>query len=86
MPTERYITRVGARGRVVLPRAIRERLALEDGDRLVWTVGADGDVRLVTGRQVAARFRGFLKDEFPGRSLVDELIAERREEARREDE
>lgn len=86
VPTpERYSARVGARGRVVLPKGVRERLRLQEGDRLVLTVEPDGEVRLASARQIAERFRGFLKDEFPGRSLADELIAERREEARRED-
>jgi hypothetical protein len=40
---------------------------------------------MVSARQLARRLRGLFKDLAPGRSLVDELIAERREEARRED-
>jgi AbrB family looped-hinge helix DNA binding protein len=85
MPTsERFSARMGARGRVVLPKAVRDRLELREGDRLVLTVDQDGDVRLSSARQIAERFHGFFSDQFPGRSLAEELIAERREEARRE--
>ncbi len=35
-------------------------------------------------RAVVAELRGIFKDLAPGPNLVDELIAERREEARRE--
>jgi hypothetical protein len=36
-------------------------------------------------RAIAERAKGMLADLAPGRSLADELIAERRAEARRED-
>jgi hypothetical protein len=36
-------------------------------------------------RAIAERAKGMLSDLAPGRSLADELIAERRAEARRED-
>jgi hypothetical protein len=40
---------------------------------------------MVSAREVAGRLRGLLRDVAPGRSLADELLAERRAEARRED-
>jgi hypothetical protein len=47
----------------------------------------EGDPRTERERRRAAadRMRGILADVAPGRSLVDELIAERRAEARAED-
>lgn len=78
--------RLGARGRLVLPQATREALDLHEGDDVFVLTDPDGTVRLTSRRQMARRMRGMFKDRFPGRSAVDELIAERRAEARREDE
>jgi AbrB family looped-hinge helix DNA binding protein len=81
---ERYTIALGDRGRLVLPAAVRRRLHLQPGDRLIVTVNADGEVRLVSAREQARRLNGLYRDLAPGRSLVDELIAERRAEAARE--
>jgi len=81
---ERYSVELGDRGRLVLPADVRRRLRLEEGDRLILTVEPDGDLRLVALREQVRRLRGLLKDVAPGRDLADELIRERREEARRE--
>lgn len=83
---ETYTLTVGDRGRLVLPAPVRKELGLKKGDRVSLKVGADGEMRLISLREVARRFRGAYAHLAPGRSLVDELIAERREEARREDE
>jgi AbrB family looped-hinge helix DNA binding protein len=81
-----YSVTVGARGRVVLPVALRERLGLKEGDKLVLTVQPDGSVKLLSRREAVRRARGLFAHVAPGESLVDELIAERREEACRESE
>lgn len=81
---DRFSVTVGARGRVVLPAALRERLGVKEGDRLVLTVEKDGTVKVVSLRDAVRRAQGMFAHLAPGRSLVDELIAERREEARRE--
>ncbi|MBA2691773.1 MAG: AbrB/MazE/SpoVT family DNA-binding domain-containing protein [Rubrobacter sp.] len=77
---------VGDRGRLVLPASVRRELGLKKGDRVSLKVNADGEMRIISLREVARRFRGAYAHLAPGRSLVDELIAERREEARREGE
>lgn len=82
---ESYTATLGDRGRLVLPSKLRQRLDLHPGDRLVMIVDEEGEFRVVSVREVARRARGMFRDLAPGRSLVDELIAERREEARRED-
>ena len=82
---ERYMVTLGDRGRLVLPSELRKRLDLHPGDRLLVTVDDEGGFRVVSGREVARRAFGLYRDLAPGRSLADELIAERREEARRED-
>lgn len=80
-----YAAVVGDRGRLVLPASLRRRLSLQTGDRVILIVEDDGRVRLVTAREQARALRGIFASMAPGRSLADELIAERREEARRED-
>src|SRR6266516_1866196 len=79
--TERYTIDLGERGRLVLPARLRRRLDLHPGDRLIVTVDAEGCVRIVSAREQARRLRGLYRDLAPGRSLADELIAERGEEA-----
>ncbi len=72
----------GAQGRIVVPAPIRKELGFQPGETLVARVEDD---HLViekpesVERRIRARFRGSAD-----RSLADELIAERREEARRD--
>jgi antitoxin PrlF len=78
---------VAENGRVVLPMALRRQLGLERGGTLLVEVSDDAIV-LQTKRQRARRAQrlaqAFLKG-YTG-SLVDELSADRREEARRDNE
>ena len=73
---------LGAQGRVVVPAPMRRALGLQPGEMLVARVEGE---RLViekpasVERRIRARFR-----KSGERSLAEELIAERREEARRE--
>jgi AbrB family looped-hinge helix DNA binding protein len=76
--------RIGPQGRVVIPAELRRTLAIEPGETLMAHVEAD---RLVLERreQILERLRGELRGSVPeGVSMVDELIAERRAEVRRE--
>lgn len=75
---------VGDRGRVVLPAAVRARLGLSTGSRLLLDTEADGSLRLRPYRAVADRGRGFLTELGSG-SMVDELLEERRAAAAAED-
>ena len=81
---ERYTIALGQRGRLVLPARLRRRLDLHPGDRLIITIDAEGGVRIVSAREQARRLYGLYRDLAPGRSLAEELIAELREETRRE--
>lgn len=78
------VIRVGAQGRLGLPAAVRERMAIRDGDLLLWTITADGALEVRSAREQARRLQGIYAHLAPGVSLVDELIRERREEARSE--
>lgn len=69
---------------MVIPAEMRRTLAIEPGETLMAHVEED---RLVLERreQILERLRGELRGSVPeGTSMVDELIAERRAEARRE--
>jgi AbrB family looped-hinge helix DNA binding protein len=80
---ERRVT-VGDRGRVVLPSAVRRQLDLKPGTPMLLSTEDDGSLRLRSYRAVAEQSRGLLR-QLPGGSMVDDLLAERRAEADRED-
>lgn len=82
---ERFPVKLGERGRLVLPAPVRERLELNTGDRAAFVLGESGEVRLVSIKQELRKCRGMFAHLAPGRVLSEELIAERREEARREE-
>ena len=76
--------KVGPKGRVVVPAPIRRELGIEEGTELMARVEGDGIVlepRSAAIRRLQALFAHIPRDV----SLVDELIAERRKEARREE-
>jgi AbrB family looped-hinge helix DNA binding protein len=77
-------TRVNANGRVVIPASYREALGIKAGDEVILRM-EDDELRITTMKQrlerAQRRIRQYVK---PGVSLADELIAERREAARRE--
>ena len=68
---------LGQQGRLVIPADVRTALGLAAGDRLHLHVAGQ---RLVLERQqdAAAELRGLASDVPRTRSLVDELLAERR--------
>jgi bifunctional DNA-binding transcriptional regulator/antitoxin component of YhaV-PrlF toxin-antitoxin module len=71
---------------MVLPSAVRRELGLAAGTRLLVDVQPDGSLKLQPFRIAAERSRGMLADVGSrGDSWTDELIAERRREATRED-
>lgn len=68
-------------GRVVIPAEIRRELHLHEGEVVCFELLANGEVRLMSKSQRLQRAREtFLQGlpTQPGRSLADELIAERR--------
>jgi bifunctional DNA-binding transcriptional regulator/antitoxin component of YhaV-PrlF toxin-antitoxin module len=69
---------------VVIPTSFREALVINVGDEVILRI-EDGEMRITTLKlrleRAQKRIRRYVK---PGRSVVDELIAERREEANRE--
>ncbi len=73
--------RLGVQGRLVIPAALRKSLGFEPGDTLIARI-EDGRLVLekldTVQRRLKARFSHLGKDT----SLADELMAERREEAK----
>ena len=82
--TENVMARINDNGRIVIPAEIRQRMGIKPGDTLVLTL--EGDVLKVESQlRRIRRIQESLRALIPGdRLLSDELIAERREEARRE--
>jgi AbrB family looped-hinge helix DNA binding protein len=77
-------TKLGPDGRVVIPAAFRESLGLKDGDVLFARL-ENGEVVLLTPRAAMLRAQAIVRRFVPDDvSLVDELIEERRREAKRE--
>lgn len=74
---------VGAQGRVVIPAAMRKALKLKPGDRLL--ARTEGESLVLERREsVEKRLRERFRHVPADVSLSEELIAERRLEARRE--
>lgn len=73
-------------GRVVIPAEIRQALGLKEGDPVLFEL-RDGEAVITSRRARIQRAQAMFQRWWPreeGRSLVDEFIAERRQEAERE--
>ena len=77
-------TRINENGRMVIPASYRKALGINIGDEVVLRI-EDDELRITTLKlrleQAQRRIRKYIK---PGKSLADELIAERRAAATRE--
>ena len=83
MDTETRL-RINQNGRLVIPASFRKALGIKPGDEVILQLEED-ELRITTMKhrieRAQRRARQYVK---PGVSLVDELIAERREAAKRE--
>jgi len=76
--------RVNENGRIVIPASFRKVLGIDAGDEVVLRI-EDDELRISTMKRRIERAQRFVRRYVkPGRSLADELIAERREAAKRE--
>lgn len=83
-PLQSTRVRVDTAGRVTLPAELRHKLGIEPGQELILAEDNQG-IRLQTFDQaVRTAQEAFAPYRIPGQSVVDELIRERREEAKRE--
>ena len=80
---ETVTVKLGTSGRLVLPVKFRRALGVGPGDELILALDK-GELRIFTRGEAIKRAQGMLKNLAPGRSLVDELIEERRAESARE--
>jgi bifunctional DNA-binding transcriptional regulator/antitoxin component of YhaV-PrlF toxin-antitoxin module len=79
-------SRVDADGRIAIPPDFLHALGLNENDAVILTVEEDA-IRLMSLPASIRRAQAYVRQFVPaGVSLVDELLAERREEAKREDE
>jgi len=77
-------TRLNENGRLVIPASFRKALGINPGDEVVLRLEEDGLLITTLRHRIARAQRNARKYIKPGVSLVDELIAERREAAKRE--
>ena len=76
--------RVNENGRVVIPASFRKALGINIGDEVVLRM-EDDELRITTLKRRVERAQRLVRKHVKrGTSLVDELIAERREAARDE--
>ncbi len=76
--------RLNESGRLVLPKEIRDFLGAQPGDVLFFTEDGEG-VRIETQKQRLRKIQAHIMSLVgPDVSMVDELIAERRKEFRKE--
>jgi bifunctional DNA-binding transcriptional regulator/antitoxin component of YhaV-PrlF toxin-antitoxin module len=79
LPPERVA--LGEGGRLVIPASYRRVLSWNEGEDLILRL-EDGELRILTPQQGLNRAQALVREHVPaGRSLADELIAERRQEA-----
>lgn len=77
-------TKLGEKGRLVIPVEIREALGMKPGDTISLRV-EDHELRITTRRERIRRAQERIRIFVPkGVSLADELSAERREAAKHE--
>lgn len=75
---------MGENGRLVIPARIRRALHIDVGDTVVLRV-ENNELRVSSVREAVRRAQELVAKHVPeGVSLMDELIAERRRELRRE--
>lgn len=76
-------TRMSKDGRLVVPATFRKALGIKPGDEVVMVL-EEGELRVLGARQAIARAQSLVRRYVPeGRSLSQELIQERRDEASR---
>jgi AbrB family looped-hinge helix DNA binding protein len=78
------VARLAPGGRLVIPARFRKSLGIKPGDELVMVL-EEGELRILSRQEARKRAQDLVCRLVPKHvSLVDELIAERREEAARE--
>lgn len=83
--TRLYPINVDEYGRMVIPADTKIRQACKNGEKLVAVEDALGELKIRRYRDIVSEIQEKFASVLPaGKSMVDELIAERRAEAARE--
>jgi AbrB family looped-hinge helix DNA binding protein len=82
--TDTRRVRVDVAGRVVIPADLREHLGIRPGQELILVDEPNGMQLRTFAQAVRVAQEAFAPYRVPGVSVVDELLQERREEAKRE--
>jgi AbrB family looped-hinge helix DNA binding protein len=78
------ITTIAAGGRIVIPAEYRRELGVDVGDEVILRL-EEGEVHILTRSQAIRKAQALVRNHVPGgRSLVKELLQERRKESNRE--
>jgi AbrB family looped-hinge helix DNA binding protein len=76
--------RIGPGGRIVIPAAYRKAMGVGPGDDVVLSLDS-GQLKIVSPREALRRAQSIVRRHVAaGRRLSDELVAERRAEAKSE--
>jgi AbrB family looped-hinge helix DNA binding protein len=77
-------TKIAAGGRIVIPPEFRRQLGADVGDEVILRL-VDGEIHVMTRSQAIRKAQQLVRKVIPpSRSLVQELLEERRKEAARE--
>jgi AbrB family looped-hinge helix DNA binding protein len=77
-------TTIGAGGRIVIPAEFRREIGAGIGEEVILRV-VDGEIHILTRSQAIRKAQALVRKNIPkNRSLVKELLSERRKEARDE--
>ena len=78
------LARIDKTGRLLIPSQFRKELGFRPGSEVLLR-SQDGELRVYTRNRAVRRIQAWAqKLAPPGTSIVDEFLAERKEEARRE--
>ena len=84
MPMSDVATKISAGGRIVIPADFRRELGADVGDEVILRL-VDGEIHVLTKAQAVRKAQALVRRNVAkDRSLVKELLQERRKEAKRE--
>jgi|GraSoiStandDraft_28_1057319.scaffolds.fasta_scaffold291915_1 AbrB family looped-hinge helix DNA binding protein len=84
MPMSDVATKISAGGRIVIPADFRRELGADVGDEVILRL-VDGEIHVLTKAQAVRKAQALVRRSVAkDRSLVKELLQERRKEAKRE--
>lgn len=77
---KQYSSVIYGKGKTTIPHKIRELLKISDGAEVIYTV-KDGNVILENENDLVGKLKKMVQKCSKGKSLVDELIKDRKNEA-----